>query len=269
MKSKYRKLTAKLFCFLLFFFIPAISYATVRSKSNGEGGIVGLILILVTFIVLIGGFVGGVMLLTYIVRSRAKKKTIEYCRQNNLNFIEKAERLPIGDDFNLVNIETGKKRKFKNIMVGDKNGIPFILGEYDFKYQEGNSINFVVANFCVMNDDNLNFPNFFLKKNLFVNPNTCVASKFMVGKKIVLEKNKDFSSKYVIKSDSKDSVKAFFDDEIIEVFKNTFPEDCVCEVKNGTIMLYENILMNFDTKIKFLNDSLVFFAAIKSALNNK
>lgn len=263
MTKKYNELKTKLLCFFIIFLFPSICFAAKYGRSSG-GKSKGVVVFLVLFFFMaIVFFIVGILFIINLIRKKLSKETIEYCNKNGYKYVEKASKLPIGDDFALVNI--GTRRGFRTLMVGEKNGVPFILGDYDYKIRQGSTIYFLTATICVMTDSDSSFSHFYLADNSYKNYYSGIRLLDLLGgKKTEIINNKTFSSKYLIKSDYPEEVNSFFDENKIEIFNTNFKENYLCEAKGKSLMLFENNIMRMEDKIQFLDDSTKMFSSIIS-----
>ena len=64
------------------------------------------------------------------------KKTKNYCEKNHLVFTAESNKLPNNIKFKFIKIEAGmdSEIKYKNIIHGERNGISFIICEFNISF---------------------------------------------------------------------------------------------------------------------------------------
>ena len=260
------KVLCILLCFCFIVVIPSLSFASPRRLSaphNDDGFVIENPVLKIIFTVIFGvlavfflGMPIWILISLYFgYKKYLKIKVRKYCEQNGLRYVEQSPTIPYGNDFRLVNL--GDNRSFTAVMVGSHDGIPFMLGEYNFRTSGNNQIIYYNVVICVMVSDQLDMPHFYLSETE-LKPGLIykgkMASSLSKAKKVSLS-YKDFDYKLTLRADDESATKVFFNDKMRKLFIDTYNTDYICEGYKNCLMLCYPSPALLDQKIELINNS--------------
>ena len=214
------------------------------------------------------------------------KKTKNYCEKNHLVFTAESNKLPNNIKFKFIKIEAGmdSEIKYKNIIHGERNGIFFIICEFNISFSNSKGTGYT-PNFplLIIKKDNVIFPSFFLKSgNNFKNytsfcsytgtKNGCSSVEadfknhvhFYKGINLTFAEDKEFNNKFNLQVEDKESAKLFFNDEIRKIFTDKSKPDCVYEGNKDYFLVSTTNELSFEETIKFFEENLRLFIELTS-----
>ena len=260
-----------LFLYLhLFVFVPSLCFAAKKDDVIFIENPVLVVIFYIVFGALSLFFLTTpiwMLVLVYFGYKRFLKwKNKKYCIEKNLKYVETSSTIPFGNDFSLVNL--GDNRSFSELMVGEQNGIPFILGEYNFRLSSNQTIQKCQVIICVMVNDSsdLNMPHFSLNSTQMNRPPAIYLHKMIKALnpiKSAKTENTKFDSLFNLRSDDEFSAKQFFNEKMQKVIMDSLPDyDYICEGSKNCLMVCFPSPSLLGKKIDLLNYSTELYSKI-------
>ena len=251
----------------LFVFVPSLSFAASKNGdvfaiNNPVLNIIFTVIFFILAVFFLGTPIWILVLLYFGYKKYLKIKVRRYCEQNGLKYVDQSTTIPYGNDFKLVNL--ADNRNFTTVMVGSHDGIPFMLGEYNFKTSGNQEIRYYNVVICVMVSDQLDMPHFYLSETemktdlIFKGKMVSSLSRF---KKVFFSYN-DFDYKLTLRADDESMTKAFFNDKIRKLFIDTYNTDYICEGYKNCLMLCYPSPATLEQKIEMIDNSAQLLSII-------
>lgn len=268
-----------IFLSLLFVFISNCCFAYHPSSTSSQ--------ISLSEFLLISLLIASIPLYFFVIKPYIKmKKTKNYCEKNHLAFTAESYKLPNNIKFKFIKIEAGmdSKIKYQNIIHGERNGIYFIICEFNISFSNTKGTGYT-SNFplLIIKKDNVIFPSFFLKSgNSFKNfisfssyggeKKGCSSVEadfknhvhFYKGINLTFDEDKEFNNKFNLQVENKESAKLFFNDEIRKIFTDKSKSDCVYEGNKDYFLVSTTNELSFEETIKFFEENLKLFVELTS-----
>ena len=270
-----------IFLSLLFVFISNYCFAYHPSSTSNQ--------ISLSEFLLISLLITSIPLYFFVIKPYIKmKKTKNYCEKNHLVFTAESNKLPNNIKFKFIKIEAGmdSKIKYKNIIHGERNGIFFIICEFNISFSNTKGTGYT-SNFplLIIKKDNVIFPSFFLKsgnsfKN-YISFNSFSGEKngssyvqadfnnhahFYKGFSLTFAEDSNFNKKFVLEVENKESAKIFFNNDIRNLFKERSNPDYVYGGDGDYFIVSKPIESSFEETIQFFEENLKLFVEITSNL---
>lgn len=277
---KYRK-----FAFFIFFIlIPLLCFAAKDNKDYLFNRTIDSLIeffigcIFYSPFILALAFIFGSLAYIFIAPIVLRAKIKDYCQKHNLKFIRETKKLPYNYLFKFIHFNCDYK--FTDLMVGERSGISFILGDCHFGCTSGSASAYRYFTFLLFKSSNSNFPYFFLRKEIdldkFKRPQYIINGKhssienkfsksisFYESEYLLIDEDNEFTEELKPIVDDIDSSYNFFNENRRKLFLKNSQIDTVYEgYKNTLVIARTTKIDSFKERMKLFESSLSLFVNI-------
>ncbi len=193
---------------------------------------------------------------------KMKQAIIDYCKNNNLKYFEKAKNIPaVAKSFSLINING---HNYLDEMSGTRGNYTIDVFDYSYVTGSGKRSHYIVNTICIVKGNNIKMPKFFIRDKKAIIDSL---GKLFGGQDIIFSEDTTFSNKFVLQGNSEPLIKEFFDSKIRATFSNNHIPEYKYEGDQDCFMLSAPRKLALNERINLISMAMNIFKEFDNSTN--
>jgi hypothetical protein len=186
------------------------------------------------------------------LRQMAPRMGFSYSAHDN-SFIDGHKHLKI--------FSRGRNHTLTNVMEGERDGVKVMLGDYHFVTGSGKNSTHHNCTMCVIMDDSLALPNFYLRREFaFLDS----LGKMFGGQDINFKEDETFSSAFVLQGTVESETRNLFSDKVRYEFLRFAKTTTQVEGQDNYVILHRGLPLEPEHWGDLLKDAFVVYEVLKN-----